>query len=455
MKCAKILPADGLRKPQPYPGDMARIFNIRSDAKDWCSSPHRIAQFRCYIPAEPAIQCFPKPAIANGRFDLKVRRKKTLAFALILAGLCLRVSAVSAGAFPHRQFQSAADFAAWRGEGIEAGGPGPGGLQVRGGAEFRLFSPPGLGIPAAGKPYLRIRLRPFSPRYLRVFWLDGAGRPVLVPKLVQPPRDRQLHTFWIPLAQNAEHRGTLESLGLFFGGSPGWVEIESVEIRPLSLSTYLRDQGREFLLQRPLNLATINGLTSPRLFGVNLAYYLNLAAAMVILGGGIWFLRIRPPRRRVVIGGTVGCLLCLWIFSDLRETLEQFRQVGQLYSEFVSPPPGEKTLPDLGDFYSFVDFCRERIPAGAVFALVPYPNWPFDVRIKNLLYPARMADCATRKYLEGEYPRYLVVYRQPDYAFDPVSSRLIYRPEGRMVSGSGMVLDRYSPHSFIFREESP
>jgi hypothetical protein len=25
---------------------MARIFNIRSDAKDWCSSPHRIAQFR-------------------------------------------------------------------------------------------------------------------------------------------------------------------------------------------------------------------------------------------------------------------------------------------------------------------------------------------------------------------------------------------------------------------------
>ncbi len=46
MKCAKILLADGLRKPQPYPGDMARIFNIRSDAKDWCSSPHRIAQFR-------------------------------------------------------------------------------------------------------------------------------------------------------------------------------------------------------------------------------------------------------------------------------------------------------------------------------------------------------------------------------------------------------------------------
>ncbi len=48
MKRAKILPADGLRKPQPYPGDMARIFNIRSDSKDWCSSPHRIAQFRYY-----------------------------------------------------------------------------------------------------------------------------------------------------------------------------------------------------------------------------------------------------------------------------------------------------------------------------------------------------------------------------------------------------------------------
>ncbi len=46
MKCAKILLADGLRKPQPYPGDMAGIFNIRSDAKDWCSSPRRIAQFR-------------------------------------------------------------------------------------------------------------------------------------------------------------------------------------------------------------------------------------------------------------------------------------------------------------------------------------------------------------------------------------------------------------------------
>ena len=27
---------------------MARIFNTHSNAKDWCSSPHRIAQFRFY-----------------------------------------------------------------------------------------------------------------------------------------------------------------------------------------------------------------------------------------------------------------------------------------------------------------------------------------------------------------------------------------------------------------------
>jgi hypothetical protein len=320
---------------------------------------------------------------------------------------------------------------------------------------FRLFSPPGLGVPAAGRPYLRIRWRPYSPRYLQVFWIDRAGRPVPVPRIVQPPLDREFHTFWVPLARGEVHRGEIETLGLVFGGRPGWVEIESVEIRPFSLGYYLRDQWKGFLAQRPLTPGSINGLTSPRIFSGNLAWYLNLAAGAVVLGAGIWFFRSRPARRGAVIGSAAGCLLFLWIVSDLRETLEQFRQVGRLHADFVLPPPGEKTLPGLEDFYSFADFCRERIPPGAVFALVPYPNWPYDVRIRQLLYPARMYEPHTSEYLAGRYPRYLVVYRQPEYGFDESTSRLVYRPENRAVSGPGRILDRYGPHSFIFREDSP
>ncbi len=378
-------------------------------------------------------------------------------FFLVTGGLLFFLSPLAAngGSTPDWHFDSEGDFAGWRGEGVEAGGPVPAGLQVRGGEEVRLYSPPGLGIPAADRPYLRIRFRPYSPRYLRVFWIDRAGRPVLVPRVVQPPLDQKIHTFWIPLTKGEEHRGEIETLGLAFGGQPGWVEIESVEIRPFSLGLYLRDQWGKFLARRPLTLGTINGLTSPRLFSQNLAWYLNLAAAMVVLGAAVWFFRSRPARRGAVIGSAAGCLLFLWIVSDLRETLEQFRQVERLHSDYVLPPTGEKTLPVLGDFYSFADFCREMIPPGAVFALVPHPNWPYDVRIRKLLYPARMYEPSTSEYLAGEYPRYLVVYRQPDYGFDPDTSRLIYRPEDRAVSGPGRVLDRYGPHSFIFREESP
>ncbi len=348
-------------------------------------------------------------------------------------------------------FADGGDFSAWRGEGIDAGGPVPGGIQVRGGEQFRLFSPPNLGIPAAEKPYLRIRFRPQSPRYLRVFWLDGAGRPVLVPEAVQPPFDRHFHTFWIPLAKGAKHRGTLETLGLIFGGHPGWVEIDSIEIRPFSFGGYLSDQLGELFLPRNLHPGTINSLHSPRIFNQSLIGWLNQAALLIILAGAILYFKsrgINSPR----LAGRVGlALLILWLAYDLQETYSHLRTAEEIYRDYVKPPPEEKTFPALGDFYRFVSFCRENLPPAGPYEIIPRGYWPYDCRLNYFLYPRHYMWKRSQDYYAGRTLYYLV-YNQPFYRFSAEKGRVV-TAEGQPVTGSGRLVARYNPASFIFRED--
>lgn len=372
-------------------------------------------------------------------------------FALILAGLCLGLFPFSAGAFPHRQFQSATDFAAWRGEGIEAGGPGPGGLQVQGGKEFRLFSPPGLGIPAAEKPYLRICFRPQSPRYLRAFWLDKAGQPVLVSKVVQPPFDQHFHTFWIPLAENAKHRGTLETLGLFFGGHPGWVEINSIEILPFSLGAYLNDQWQELWLPRNLHPGIINSLNSPSLLNKPFISWLNRLALLVILVGVVLYFKASNTGRKIVVARIAVAILLIWMVYDIRETYNQYKIVEDIYRSYVKPPLEEKTFPSLGDFYRFVGFCRHYIPDNSVFELLPNPYWPFDCRLKYFLYPARMEREIVTSYFRNLLPKYFIVYNAPGIIYDPGTSRLMTIDGKTIYSKEGTLVSRFNPTSFIYK----
>ena len=373
-----------------------------------------------------------------------------------LAG-CLLFSFIplyaEAGPTPDWYFSSAGNFTAWRGEGIEAGGPRPGGLQIMGGEELRLISPSGLGIPAAEKPYLRIRFRPQSPRYLRIFWIDGAGRPVLVPDAVQIPFDRNFHTRWIPLTEKREYRDTIERISLYFGGRPGWVEIDFIEVRPFSLSLYLSDQWREFWLSRHLHPGTINSLQSPQIFNKPFVTWLNKLLLIILVIGLIFYFKTKHSKR-VKIATKIGlAVLIIWIIYDIRETYSMFTIAKDIYESYVKPPPAEKTFPALGDFYRMVDFAEKHIPLNESYNF--YQGWPFDCRLKYYLYPRRINCNTTSNIVPGEPTPYHLIYRNPEILYDPVSRRLISR-EGRnrtYISAPGRIISRMGPATYIFRED--
>ena len=350
------------------------------------------------------------------------------------------------------EFNAPEETRGWRGEGVEGSRVQGGIFQIMGMEQFQLISPPNLGIPAQEDPYLRIRFLFRSPRYLRVFWQPRSGKSVLVPDVIQPLFDRNFHTSWIPLTEKLEYRDTIEQLGLIFGGRPGWVDIDSIEILPFSLGRYIQDQWSEFMLPRRLHPGTINSLNSPRLFNKPFISWLNKLALLVLLIGVILYYKAARNNRAKIVTRIGLAILALWIIYDVRETYSQFKIVEDIYQVYVKPPPEKKTFPALGDFYRFVEFCRQNIPVESIFKLLPKPYWPFDCRLKYFLYPAHIESKKTESFFKNCLPKYFIVYNAPQYSFDP-NDRKIVTKDGNPVSKNGGVIARYNSNSFVFLEE--
>ena len=379
------------------------------------------------------------------------------AFIISIAIVLLIIGVLVPPSFAEKswEFKTAGEVRDWRGEGIEGFRVEGGVFQVRGKEELQLLSPPGLNIPVSEEPHLRIRFRSQSPRYLRVFWRPRAGRPVLIPEITQPVFDRNFHTYWISLTEKKEYRDTIEQLGLIFGGRPGWVEIDTIEIRPFSLGKYLSDQWEEFWLPRSLNLGTINSLSSPRLFGRPFVSWLNKLAFLIIIIGVFFYLKVGQKRKRGVVLKTALAVLLLWIAYDIRETFSQFQIADEIYRSYVEPDPSEKTFPALGAFYRFVDLAGDVIPEGAQYHFYSSPDWPYDCRIKYYLYPRRINSDTSVNMIPGGAIPYHLVYQNPLVRFDPESRRLRYAgPGGEFyVSSPGKIAARFAPDSFIFLED--
>lgn len=352
-----------------------------------------------------------------------------------------------------------ADFAApggtlgWEVRGAARQAAGPEGWAVAGSEQVVFLAPGALVLDSSRDRVFRLRLALGGPRGGALFWRNEYGETGQIP--LEPEREAGFQEIRADLGGAKAWRGRTGGFGLVFQGPPGGLVLAQAEFGPWNLGGWLADQAAGFWRKRPFNPGTINGLSSPPLLRRTFAWWLNLAALGLVLGSGALCLRAGVSRRRAIIAAAGGILLALWILSDLRETVEQARLVDEIASAYLLPPAEEKTFPGLGDFYRFVDFCREKIPAGAVFALVPYPYWPFDVRIKNLLYPSRMDDPSSSEYLKGEYPRYLAVYRRGDFALAEGGNRIVSIPGGTAASGEGRLVARYDPSSFIFREEAP
>ena len=349
------------------------------------------------------------------------------------------------------EFTTPEDIKNWRGEGVEGSRVQEGIFQVMGKEQFQLISPPDLGIPAQEDPYMRIRYLFRSPRYLRIFWQPRLGKPVLVSDVIQPLFDRNFHTSWIPLTKKHEYRDTIEKLGLIFGGRPGWVEIDSIEILPFSLGRYLKDQWSEFMLPRRLHPGTINSLNSPSLFDKPFISWLNKLAVLILLIGAILYYKAKANRVKIV--PQVGmAILAIWIIYDIRETFSQYKIVENIYQSYIKPPPEQKTFPALGDFYRLVEFCREKIPEKAVFRILPLGCWPYDCRLKYFLYPRYEESEKTEAFFGDKLPKYFIVYNTPQLTYDS-DRREIIDTDGKTYTKRGKVITRYNRNSFIFLED--
>lgn len=351
------------------------------------------------------------------------------------------------------EFNAPEGIKGWRGEGVEGSRVQEGIFQVMGREQFRLISPSNLKILIQANPYLIIRFRSQSPRYLRVFWQPRLGKPVLLPEIIQPPFDRNFHTVWIPLTKKDEYRDTVEQVGLIFGGRPGWVEIDTIEIRPFALSSYLSDQWHEFWLPRALHLGTINSLSSPYIGGWSLVSMLNLLAVIVLIIGAAFYFRSSRLRRRQVVIAVGSVFLGLWMVYDLRETYSQFMIAREINRAYVQPHHGHKTYPALGDFYELVSLIEENIPAKSQYYF--YQGWPYDCRLMYFVYPRRINCDASSNIFPGEPLPYHVVYRSPEVTYDPDTRRLRYHDMGMeiFVSNPGKIIARLEPGSYIFKED--
>ena len=349
------------------------------------------------------------------------------------------------------EFTTPEDIKDWRWEGVEGSRVQGGIFQVMGREQFLLISPPNLGIPVKDDPYLRIRFLFRSPRYLKVFWQPRSGKPVLVPELIQPLFDRNFHTSWIPLTEKLEYRDTIEQLRLIFGGRPGWVEIDSIEILPFSFGRYLQDQWSEFLTPRRLHPGTINSLNSPSFFNQTLISWCNKLALLILIIGAILYFRAKS--NRIKMATLVGvAILIVWVIYDIRDTYSQYKIAQEIYQSYIKPPPEEKTFPALGDFYQFVSFCRQEIPAEAIFRLLPLGCWPYDCRLKYFIYPRYEESEKTESFFGDELPMYFIVYNTPQLTYDSNREQIV-DTNGKTYTKKGKVIARYNRNSFIFLEE--
>jgi|GEM_PF-753774 len=356
--------------------------------------------------------------------------------------------------YPVWDFKYPGDLQGWTVDGIRDSGIDDGAFVLIGEKRVQLRFPPGLAINSEKDNYLRLRLRIYSPRLIQVFWATQRSEKQLPAIPFYPHRDQHLHTYWIDLSESLEWIGKIDLMGLAFFGAPGRIDIDSIEIRPFSLFSYISDQWHEFWLPRTLLLGTINSLSSPYIAyigGWSLVSLLNLLAVIVLIIAAVFYSRSSRLSRRQIVA-TVGMIfLCLWIVYDLRDTYSQYKIAQEIYHSYIKPPPEEKTFPALGDFYQFVSFCRENIPQGSVFDIIPKGYWPFDCRLNYFLYPGHYIKEANEAYYRN-IPLYYIIYNNPQCQFDPGSARIVTM-ERKAITEKGKIIARYNNNSLIFKED--
>jgi hypothetical protein len=192
------------------------------------------------------------------------------------------------------------------------------------------------------------------------------------------------------------------------------VEIIGAKVTKGNLLTNISSGWQEFWGPRGRMVvgSTINTMQSVNIFGRPIFFYIYWLLFLIFIGQLAWEVRaaliagkgiditelLPKAGKRLVVA-----IIIVWVTLEASTLVSNWNNIKGDF-KFVGKNIDEKlTIANTGDFYPFIQFCRENIPEDATFdsRIPPYYN---DIKATYYLYPI--------KYMkDGEF---LVVYdKQP------------------------------------------
>jgi len=157
---------------------------------------------------------------------------------------------------------------------------------------------------------------------------------------------------------------------------------------------------------------TINLLNWPKIFweSANSIFYWIFILWSIIILFISWF-KIKKANKKIFI-----LALVLFILYDIRMSLEMMSYYKNDYETYISKQKYEKVYRDRWDFYSFVDFVKDKLDKSWIknFEKVSFytdNNWPFPWSIIYFLYPYNVE-------LNKETPKYYILYWYSKFMFE-------------------------------------
>jgi hypothetical protein len=149
-----------------------------------------------------------------------------------------------------------------------------------------------------------------------------------------------------------------------------------------------------FMFERPLP-RTINFIYGPRIGGISVNTYIYSLIILISLSLVVFYwVKFNDPGKLLNIIPLKIIMICLvfWLLLDARTAIDQLRSAIIDHQIFGGKSLEERqalsTNGGFRDFYYYLKFCGEKIPAGSKYSLVVPPNAIYFIdKSRYYLYP--------------------------------------------------------------------
>jgi hypothetical protein len=257
------------------------------------------------------------------------------------------------------------------------------------------FESPEVSLDSAEYNTIILRAKANQKGFARLFWASSYDMQFNPPKSIWFSIKSGEHSYYINIpSQNSYWIGWIKKFILY---PETRLEIQSAKIIRGNLFSHLASGWQEFWGPRGRLVigSTINTMQSSNLFGRSIFFYIYWITGIILMGFVLWEIKnILPHKKKpafneflLKIGKAAFLLIIIfWIMVELN-TLSNNWQYLKEDSKLLGKSLDEKrTIVNPGDFYSFILFCKEHLPAGARFDYRMLPIYG-DIKARYYLYP--------------------------------------------------------------------